>query len=296
MGNRSVEAQIRGVFAAAGVTGWLHATDIDGPGREVGVDADAPVVLGSVVKVPLVVAFFRAADAGRLDPTTLVTVPAHARGEGATGIAAMLDPVTMSLRDLAYLALTVSDNVAADALAEHVGLDEVHDTLATLGLEHTRVTLLSRDIATRTSEDLGTSDRVLVGAMLADPAVVRRLRVLDPATSNSSTPRDCTRLVRAIWRDEAASATSCAAIRRLLGLQVWPHRLAAAFPTDAVRVAAGKSGTLPTVRNEIGALEFADGRRFAVAVFTRSASPASTLPESDASITEATRLAVEALS
>jgi beta-lactamase class A len=103
VGDSSVEARIRDVFGAAGVSGWLHASDIDG-GREVAVGADAPVVLGSVVKVPLVVAFFRAVDAGRLDPTTLVTVPAHARGEGATGIAAMLDPVTMSLRDLAYLA------------------------------------------------------------------------------------------------------------------------------------------------------------------------------------------------
>jgi beta-lactamase class A len=222
-------------------------------------------------------------------------VPAHARGEGATGIAAMLDPVTMSLRDLAYLALTVSDNVAADALVEHVGLDEVDDTLTALELAHTRVTLLSRDLATRTSEDLGTSDRALVGAMLSDPAVVRRLRVLDPARSNSSTPRDCTRLLRAIWRDEGASPGSCAAIRRLLSLQVWPHRIAAGFPADAVRVVAGKSGTLPTVRNEVGVLEFADGRRFAVAVFTRSASTALTLPEADASIGHAARLALEAL-
>ena len=298
MGGSSVEARIRDVFAGAGVDGWLHATVIDADphdAREVAVGADAPVVLGSVVKVPLVVAFFRAVDAGRLDSTTLVTVPAHARGEGASGIAAMLDPVTMSLRDLAYLALTVSDNVAADALVEHVGLDEVSDTLDVLGLHHTRVALSSRELATRTSEDLGTSDRALVGAMLADPAVVRRLRVLDPATSNSSTPRDCTRLLSAIWRDEAASATSCAAIRRLLALQLWPHRIAAGFAAGSVRVAAGKSGTLPTVRNEIGVLEFTEGGRFAVAVFTRSTSTAETLPDADASIGQAARLAIDAL-
>jgi beta-lactamase class A len=283
-----VLARIRATFAEAGVSGWVHAVDID-RAAEVDLGADQPVVLASVFKVPLVVAFFRAADAGRLDPRAPVTVPLAERSGGPTGIAAMLDPVTISLRDLAYLALTVSDNAAADVLADHVGLDNVAETLDALGLHRTRVPLLTRDVATLTREDLDEQR-----GLVTDPAAVSRLRVLDPLISNRSTARDCTRLLALIWRDEAARPASCEAIRRLLSLQVWPHRLASGFPFDDVSV-AGKTGTLPTIRNEIGVVEYPDGGRYAVAVFTRSTSTALNLPRADAAIGLAGRLAVEHL-
>ncbi|GAA5187952.1 serine hydrolase [Rugosimonospora acidiphila] len=283
-----VLARIRATFDAAGVSGWLHAVDID-RASEVELRADEPVVLASVFKVPLVVAFFRAAEDGRLDPRAPVTVPLAERSGGPTGIAAMLDPVTISLRDLAYLALTVSDNAAADVLADHVGLDNVAETLDALGLHRTRVPLLTRDVAALTREDLDEQR-----GLVTDPAAVSRLRVLDPLTSNRSTARDCTRLLALIWRDEAAGPASCGAIRRLLSLQVWPHRLASGFPFDDVSV-AGKTGTLPTIRNEIGVVEYPDGGRYAVAVFTRSTSTALNLPRADAAIGLAARLAVEHL-
>jgi beta-lactamase class A len=49
------------------------------------------------------------------------------------------------------------------------------------------------------------------------------------------------------------------------------------------------------VRNEAGVVTYADGRRYAVAVFTRSESPAERDAALDAAIGEAARLAVQAL-
>jgi beta-lactamase class A len=83
-------------------------------------------------------------------------------------------------------------------------------------------------------------------------------------------------------------------MRRLLSLQVWPHRLSSGFPYDDVRV-SGKTGTLPTLRTEVGVVEYPDGGRYAVAVFTRSLVPVAVQPEADAAIGTAARLAVEAL-
>jgi DNA-binding transcriptional LysR family regulator len=60
-------------FARAGVAGWLHAIDIDS-GDEVGVGADASVAIASVFKVPLLVALYRAADAGTVDLADRVKV------------------------------------------------------------------------------------------------------------------------------------------------------------------------------------------------------------------------------
>ena len=95
------------------------------------------------------------------------------------------------------------------------------------------------------------------GARLQDrPALLGALGVRDPARTNASTPREMTALLAALWDDRAAAPESCAAIRRLMGLQVWPHRLASGFPDDAFLV-AGKTGTAPGIRNEIGVVEHA---------------------------------------
>ncbi len=288
----SAARRIDTAFAAAGVRGWAHAIDLDS-GREVRLRADEPVVLASVFKVALVTALYRRHDAGALDLTKAVTIR---RGTGgATGISAMLDPVRASLRDLAYLALALSDNAAADALFDAVGDAPVTALLDELGLDATRIPQRCRDMAAALVADAGAAGVEDVGARLQDrPALLGALGVRDPARTNASTPREMTTLLAALWDDRAAAPGSCAAIRRLMGLQVWPHRLASGFPDDAFLV-AGKTGTAPGVRNEIGVVEHADGRRVAVALFTRSDSPAATLPQADRAIGTAARIAVDAL-
>ncbi|WP_328601054.1 serine hydrolase [Actinomadura physcomitrii] len=286
-------ARIEAAFRDAGVTGFLHAADID-TGREVAVAADAPVVLASVFKVPLLVAFHRLAAQGRLDPTEQVTLAAGDRTSGPTGVSALLDDVRMSLRDLACLMITVSDNAAADALLERVGLEAVNAAAEGLGLRATVVTGGGRQLFDDLLADAGASGFPEVWARLDEPGLAARLRALDPSRTSRSTPRDMTRLLAAIWRDEAAPPDGCAAMRRLFGLQVWPHRLSSGFPYDDVLV-SGKTGTLLTVRNEVGVVEYPDGGRYAVAVFTRSLLPIAVLPQADAVIGTAARLAVEAL-
>ena len=102
-----------------------------------------------------------------------------------------------------------------------------------------------------------------------------------------------TGLLAAIWNDDAASTSACAEIRRIMALQVWPHRLTSGFP-DGVTIAA-KTGTLPGIRNEAGVITTAEAGRYAVAVFTRAHTFAYRLPAVDAAIGTAARLAIEAL-
>ncbi len=281
--------RIRAAFAEAGVTGWLHAVDIDS-GAQIDAGADQPVVTASVHKLCLLVALHQQAEAGRLDLAEQVVCPPQDRTPGPTGLAAMLDEVRLSLRDAAYLMVAVSDNTAADLLLDRVGLDAVNATTRRLGLTRTHAAQTFRAFLATIKEDAGpTGPRAL-----ADPRVIARLRALDPARTNRSTPRDMTRLLGVLWRDEAGTAEHCAAMRRLLGLQVWPHRLASGFPFDDVHV-AGKTGSAPTLRNEVGVVEYPDHGRYAVAVFTRAAGPAATLPAADAVIGTAARIAVDAL-
>jgi beta-lactamase class A len=256
----------RRAFARAGASGHLHVVDVDDGGHGVELDAGAPVAMASVFKLPLLVALFQQADAGRIDLRERLTV----RGDGAglTGISQMRDPVEMSLRDLALAMISVSDCAAADALFDRVGRPAVGASLDRLGLASTSVEGCCRDM--------------FAAVERGEPA---------PALT---TPRDMTRLLTAIWTDAAASPEACAAMRNLLQLQVWPHRLASGFPSDDVAV-GGKTGTLPGIRNEVGVVEYPDGARYAAAVFTVTDDATATLPEVDASIGTAARICVDAL-
>lgn len=280
-------------FDTAGVSGWLHAVDLDS-GAEVDVGADEPVVLASVFKVAVLVALYRAADAGRLRLDDRVKI-AGDRTTGVTGIGAMVDDVELSLRDLALLMVSVSDNAATDAVVDQLGLDAVGRTVADLGLERTAVVASCADQLAALSDDF-THSGLPVAQALGDPAVLASFRVLDPTapTTNRGTARDTTRLLTSIWRDEAASAEACREMRRLLTLQVCRHRLASGFPEAGYRVAA-KSGMFMTVRAEAGVVEGPDGGRYAVAVFARCTRAELLDPAADAVLGVAARLAVDQL-
>lgn len=287
-------ADIRAAFADAGVQGRLHAAVVgDRPGPELGIEPDETVVMASVFKLPVLVAFARAVDAGEIDPRARVTVDPDARTAGPTGLSVLLDPVTMSLRDLASSMITVSDNAAADALLDVLGLDRVHAALGDLGIDATHVRRAA-DTFADLARALGARDVPSSLARLADPDRPPTPTAYDPALGSATTPRDMTRLLRLLWTDHAASPTQCAAARRLLGLQVNRTRLAAGFPYDDVRT-SGKTGTLGALRNEVGVVEFPGEPPVAVAVFTTAARADPTLPRVDAVFGEVAHLAVTAL-
>ncbi|MCF6422662.1 serine hydrolase [Amycolatopsis tucumanensis] len=279
------------IFEAAGVRGWLHARCLD-CGGETGHHPDEPVVLASVVKVPLVLELARQVAAGQLDPADRLRVTAADR-LGGTGTAGCADDVEMSLRDAAFFALSVSDNTAADLLFDRVGLDNVRSLLRELGLADTRVIGSPRDVVATMAEDIGARDAADFARRF--PALsaeeVFATRALDPLRTSASTPRDMTTLLAAIAGDTAGPPEACGWVRQLMGQQVNWHRLTAAFPPQ-VRV-WGKTGSLLAVRNEIGVAEYPGGERYAVAVFTKAPTLESRLPDVDHAIGEAAKAAIE---
>ena len=288
-----VETAIADVFAGAGARGFLHAREVGG-GPEVAVGADDPVVLASVFKIPVAVAYAREVVAGRLDETARTRVGKRYR-IGGIGTAGCADDVELSWRDLALFMLTMSDNAATDVVFHRVGQEAVDRVLADLDLRHTRLIGCCEDLFASVLADLGAAEDADLDAVFAGatPEQTRKLTVLDPERTSASTPRETTTLLDAIWTDRAAEPAACERGRSMMARQIWPHRISSGFPSD-VAVAA-KTGTLPAVRNEAGVVSYPDGRRFAVAVFTRADSLAERQPAVDAAIGEAARLAVDHL-
>ncbi|MEV4305123.1 serine hydrolase [Nonomuraea sp. NPDC049624] len=280
------EQDARKVFAAAGVRGFVHARDLDGE-AEIGLDPDAPVVLASVFKLPILLEYARQAAAGEVDRTERLTVTA-ADKDGGVGTSGCADDVSLTLRDLAHFMMSMSDNAATDVLLRRVGLDRVNATLAELGLGRTRLIGGCATLFESVVEELGTID---VAGIPEER--IRALAVRDPERTTAGTPREITTLLGLVWRDQAGPAEACAEVRDIMSRQIWPHRLSSGFP-DEVRVSA-KTGTLWGVRNEAGVVEYPDGGRYAVAVFLHGDNLAFRIPAADAAIGEAARLAVEHL-
>jgi beta-lactamase class A len=285
---------IREAFAAAGVEGFVHAREIGVTGGpEVGVGADDPVVLASVFKIPVAVAYAAEVAAGRLDEAARTRVTSRYR-IGGIGTAGCADDVEMSWRDLALFMMTMSDNAATDVIFHRVGQAAVDAVLANLGLHRTRIMGCCEDLFASMAVDLATSPQD-AEAVLEAPSwdVVRKLAIVDPERTTSSTPREITTLLDAIWTDRAAAPQACERVRSIMARQVWPHRLGSGFPADVLL--AAKTGTLPGVRNEAGVVTYPDGRGYAVAVFTSAESVVLRQPAVDAVIGRAGRLAVDHL-
>ncbi len=289
-----VERTIRGMFDDAGVRGWLHVAGLHRPSAQVVIDPDEQLPMGSVYKVPLMVAFCRLADAGLIDPCRRLTLEPADRVPGPTGVSILSDPVTMSLRDLVTQMMSISDNTAAAAVLRAVGADVVDAVCRDLDMPDTRIHGGVVSTLRRLVAETGARSLDAAMARVNDNDVVVPVDVYDPAFKASSTASDMARLLRAIWTGRAASEERCAYMREVMRSQPWTHRLASGFPYDDVTV-YGKTGSFGALRHEAGVVELADGSTYTAVVFTQAARADSKLPRADAVIGAAARAAVEEL-
>ncbi|MFG2718473.1 serine hydrolase [Streptomyces sp. NPDC048416] len=288
-----VATALERVFDEAGVAGLVHARDIDS-GHEVALRADEAVIVASLRKIPIALAYARRAATGQLDRAARHTIASANREGGGIGTDSCLHDVTMSTRDLAFFMLSMSDNAATDKLMEILGVAYVRDVAAELGCPRIPVGRY-RDLWDPVWEELGIDPDGDIDAQLdaVGEERIRGLAMLDPHRSASSTPREITSVLTTIWRDEAGPAEACAEVRDLMGRQLSTHRLIAGFDSE-VKVAA-KNGSLWGVLNEAGVVEYPDGSRFAVAVFLRTPALGGRNPAADTAIARAARIAVDHL-
>ncbi len=107
--------------------------------NELLVHADDVFPAASLAKLPIAMELFRRTDLGQFDLDERFDTSAEPR-VGGGGVLDHLDPATqLTLRDLCYLMLGVSDNTAANFVLDLVGMGEVNETASRINLAHTRL-------------------------------------------------------------------------------------------------------------------------------------------------------------
>lgn len=275
----------------AGVTAWVHATRMEGPPRSVDLDARTPVAIASLYKLPLALVWADLVEAGELDERQRITMHAHDRMPGPTGVAMLHDDVTLSARDVVRLMLAVSDNACGDALLAAVGHERVHRHLRHLGFPATLVRLSSAQETAAMMRDTGATSWVGAQHLLASPDQAVETSQYIPALASAATAATLGEVLRTLWSRSGAAHER---VRDGMRHQAWRHRIGSGFPHDDV-VVFGKTGTLGLLRHEAAVIQFPHEVPVTVVVLTRSARPERHLPRVDAAIGELARLAVTPL-
>ncbi|MFJ3383650.1 MULTISPECIES: serine hydrolase [unclassified Curtobacterium] len=283
-------AGVRQGLRAAGLRASVLVRDLD-TGQEIALDADVQLPAASLTKLPIALAVLDRVEDGRLDGALTVTVPAGNPTEGTPGTGRFRHAAVIALDDLVSLALTISDNGAADALLDLVPPADVTADLDALHLTGIAVRHPFRDLSDTPLERFAPDEAHLAHTLAirgSTPAHGHPVRQLDVARTNTGTARAWVDLLAAIWNERCVRPAVARRLREHLHGNVIRHRLAPDFASDA-STWASKTGTLLNLRHEIGVVEHADGSRFAVAALSASEVAASTQPAAEAALGAAAR-------
>ncbi len=187
-------------------------------------------VAASTVKVPLMIALFREIEAGRqrLDETYLLRERDRAPGSGV--LLHLHEGIVLTLGDLVYLMISISDNTATNVLIDRIGMPCVNAVMRGLGMQNS------------------TLERPMRGHA-AEPG--------EP--ENWATPDDYARVIAALFDHTAASPASCKAMTAHLEKQQNERRIARFLPKNDRPRWGSKTGSVAGIVNDVGFIETARG-------------------------------------
>ncbi|WP_245616160.1 serine hydrolase [Phycicoccus jejuensis] len=281
---------LRADLADAGLRASLLARNL-GTGREVAIDADVLTPAASLAKLPLALAVLTRVDDGRLDGGARIEVPPGQPHEATPGLGRLRHPAVVAVEDLVGLALTVSDNAAADALLRLVPPAEVTADLDALGVAPMVVRHPFAELSDTPLDRLPAHEGHLAHTLAirgSTPAHGHPVRQLDVARTNVVTARSTADLLERVWTGRGLRPAVAERLREHLHGNALRHRLAPDLASDDARWAS-KTGSLLNLRHEAGVVEHADGTLVVVVALSTSSVPASVQPAADASLGAAAR-------
>lgn len=191
----------------------------------------------STVKIPVMIEVYRRVDAGDIALDDQHVLQADQKAPGSGVMLHLHDGIQLTLNDLVYLMISISDNTATNLLIRLVGMDAVNATMRDLGMESSN---LGREMKNR-------------------PAV-------EGEQENWATTDDYVTVVQSILDGRAASAKSCQAMVEMLKKQQNARRIARYLPEGDGIEWGTKTGSIKAVTNDAGFVRTNQGTMI-IAVF-----------------------------
>lgn len=225
--------------AAQGIRMSVAVMDLaDGTGDQVlSAGSDAPYQPASTIKMLLIAALMQQVDAGNLQLDATVPVNASDIVGGMGRLQNETVPQQVTLRRLAELTVTISDNTATNVLVDAVGYPAMAALAQQLGLSQTQF-----------------------GRKMFEPAQ-------PPERDNSFSARDALELLVQVYRGSFLSAASRDQILAWLSAQTVKTKIGAGVPDGAPL--AHKTGENGPVSHDMGYI-LTPGSEVALAIFTES--------------------------
>lgn len=167
-------------------------------GNDVRINADTLYPSASLVKVPIMAAYYQAAAEGKLSLDDTIILKRSHKVKSCSHLCAARTGRAFPIRRLIELMITESDNTAANMLVDHVGFAYLNEKFVEFGLRNTDLRRGIMDLKWRnrgienytTAQDMGSLlKRIYKGALVSPEASGEMLEVLKRQKVNDRIPR-----------------------------------------------------------------------------------------------------------
>lgn len=228
---------------------WIYAKNIE-TGATYALNEQEKVRTASTIKLPIMVAAFKAVADGKAKWTDRMVMKADDKVSGSGVIRELDDNIKLSLRDLVRMMIVVSDNTATNLVLDRIGAEFVNQTMDGLGYPDTRA--MRKVLGDGRNLKPTPSGFSKAGTMPEN----KRFGL------GSSTPKDMVSLLERIDKGTVVSAAASKEMIAILKRQQFMDGIGRRA-SDPV---ASKSGTLDALRSDVGIVYSKAGGRIAMAI------------------------------
>lgn len=184
--------------------------------------ADRRFRAASTVKIPIMIEMFRRLDRGEMSLTDRYVVEQNDHSVGSGVLHEMHEGLVVTIHDLLYLMMSISDNTATNILIDMAGMETVNATM----------------------QELGMAQSTLGRKMQGKPAEGEQ-------AENWATAGEYASLIRKLLDNQVASPDACAQMVAILEKQQNMRRIGRYLPDNGLRWGS-KTGSIRGVTNDVG--------------------------------------------
>ena len=214
---------------------WLYDLKT---GQVTGHREDKPVATASTYKLPVLIHCALLVEERRLSWNQPFELQERLKSRGTGVLKDLTAGTVLTLQDVCYLMMALSDNTAADMLVDHLGIEGVNQSMRDLGFSLTRLE--------PQHHPAGSANR-------------------PPFAVGITTPHEMGGLLRDLAQQRLASPESTRKMLHMLSAQHDRSMIPRHLPPDWQY--AGKTGSNPGLRADIGLITGPAGERSLLAMF-----------------------------